>query len=471
MRVQSIYMTELRHRSFWLEDVAGDQPDASALVGSAKTDVAILGGGYVGLWTAIQIKELDPSCAVAILEMDICGGGASGRNGGFALSWWPKISSLVKLCGRDDGFEIARESQNAIDEIQKFCEGHKIDIDFKKAGWLWTATSKAQMGAWESVVELCENSKVDVFHRLSSAEIATRSGSVAHRQGVLDITAATLHPAKLVRGLRRVALKLGVKIYEHTKVKSFSRSRPVRIEVEQGSMIAEKFVIANNAWAASIAELSRSIVPITSDMIVTAPAGEALKRIGWTGGECITDSQMMVDYYHVTKSSRIAFGKGGWGIAYGGRIGKDFDRNTSRAKMVEADFRRYYPMLQNIAITHDWSGPIDRTPNSLPLLGRFESHPQIIYGVGWSGNGVGPSVIGGKILASLALDRNDRWGRYPLIQKSVGKFPPEPIRYIGAHIVRAAVASKEKAEIEDQTPSWISAQLSKLAPKGLEDKD
>jgi putative aminophosphonate oxidoreductase len=461
----------MRHRSFWLEQTFGDQPDAPALKGDVKTDIAIIGGGYVGLWSAIQIKQQDPSCNVSILEMDICGGGASGRNGGFALSWWPKISSLVKLCGREDGLEIAKDSEKAIHEIADFCREHQIDSHFKNSGWLWTATSNSQMGAWESVVKLCETLKVDVFQRLSPKEIASRTGSSAHRAGILDKTAATLHPAFLVRGLRRVALEKGVQIFENTKVLSFSRSKPVKIRTSDGNLVAEKMIIANNAWAAGIKELSRSIVAITSDMIVTAPAKNILEKIGWKGGESITDSQTMVDYYHVTKDHRIAFGKGGWGIAYGGNLGSDFDRNRARARMVETDFRRYYPELKDIAITHDWCGPIDRTPNSLPLLGTFENNDQIIYGVGWSGNGVGPSFIGGKILASLALGRNDRWARYPLLQKSAGKFPPEPVRYFGAHIVRAAVACKEKDEIEDRKPSYLAVQLSKLAPKGLEDKE
>ncbi len=180
---------------------------------------------------------------------------------------------------------------------------------------------------------------------------------------------------------------------------------------------------------------------------------------------------MMVDYYHVTQDYRVAFGKGGWGIAYGGNLGPDFDRNQERAKMVEADFRRYYPMLKDVPVTHDWCGPIDRTPNSLPLLGRLPKQENVIYGVGWSGNGVGPSVLGGKILASLALDKNDYWSNFPLIGKSVGLFPPEPIRYIGAHIVRSAVASKERKEIEDKKPSFLSVKLAALAPAGLEDKE
>ena len=433
-------------------------------------DVAIIGGGYVGLWTALGIKRLDPACDVVVLEQDICGGGASGRNGGFVLSWWPKLSSLAALCGVEDAVRVAQGSEAAIEEIRAFCETHRIDAHFRRAGWLWTATSQAQLGAWEGVVALCEKLGVGTFRRLAPDEVARRSGSPAHRAGVLESSAATVQPAALVRGLRRVALEAGVRIFEGTRVVAFTRDRPVRIRTERGRVTAERLVIASNAWAAGIRELSRGIVAITSDMVVTAPAPERLRALGWTGGECITDSQTMVDYYHVTRGGRVAFGKGGWGIALGGRIGPDFDRNARRAATVEEDLRRSYPQLADVSITHDWSGPIDRTPTSLPLMGRLGGREHIVYGVGWSGNGVGPSVIGGKVLASLALGRDDEWSRHPLVGRSAGRFPPEPIRWAGAHVVRSAVARKERAEMRGAKPSWLAARLARLAPAGLEDK-
>ena len=204
---------------------------------------------------------------------------------------------------------------------------------------------------------------------------------------------------------------------------------------------------------------------------MTEPAPERLARIGWTGGESITDSQMMIDYYHATRGGRVAFGKGGWGIALGGRIGPRFDRDRRRAGMVEADFRRVYPSLRDVAVARDWSGPIDRTPNSLPVFGRLGGRPHIVYGVGWSGNGVAPSVLGGRILASLAVGRDDDWSRHPLVGRSAGRFPPEPVRFFGAHIVRAAVSRKEAAENRDRKPSRIAVALSRFAPSGLEDKD
>jgi putative aminophosphonate oxidoreductase len=458
------------HRSFWLQEIAGDAPEALPLRGEIKADVAIMGGGFVGLWTAIRIKEHSPACEVVVLEQDICGGGASGRNGGFVLSWMSKLSSLAKLFGIQEALQIARGSELAIDELGEFCRRNRIDADFRKGGWLWTATSATQLNAWEGVVRHCEQNGVTAFERLDPEEVSHRAGSPAHRAGVFVENAAVVQPAALVRGLRRVALSLGMRLFENTKVHAFTRTAPVTIRTDSGEVIAEKLVIATNAWSASIRELSRAIAVISSDMIVTASIPERLEQIGWYHDLSITDSQTMVDYYRITRDGRVAFGKGGWTIGYGGNIGAKFDRHARRAAEVTSDFRRYYPSLKDVPIAHDWSGPIDRTPDSLPLLGCFSRHKNICYGIGWSGNGVGPSVIGGKILASLALERKDEWSNHPLVGRSASGFPPEPIRFIGAHVVRAAVASKERAEIEAKKPSRLAVQLAKLAPAGLEDQ-
>ncbi len=460
----------MKHRSYWLEQCAGDAADEPSLEGAARADVAILGGGYVGLWTALRIKELDAGCDVAVIEQDICGGGASGRNGGFVLSWWPKLASLAKLFGVEEAMRICRGSEAAIDEIAGFCAKHAVDADFRRGGWLWTATSSAQMGAWESVLRISEKMGVEPFRRIEPEEVGRRTGSKAHRAGVLEASAAVVQPAALVRGMRRVALAKGIRIYENTRALAFTRRSPIAIRTERGTLTAGKLVIASNGWAASIRELSRSIAVISSDMVVTAPIPERLEQIGWHRDLAITDSQTMVDYYRVTREGRIAFGKGGWTIAYGGRIGANFDRHAGRAAEVTADFRRYYPMLGDVPITHDWSGPIDRTPDSLPLLGYLNREKTIAYGIGWSGNGVGPSVIGGKVLASLVLERSDEWGGHALIGRPLHNFPAASIRYVGAHIVRSAVAAKERAEIWERKPSWWSVQLAKLAPAGLEDK-
>jgi putative aminophosphonate oxidoreductase len=458
------------HRSFWLQEIAGDAPDAPALAGHERTDVAIVGGGYVGLWTAIRIKEAEPACDVVVLEQDICGGGASGRNGGFVLSWWPKLASLATLVGADEAVRIARQSETAITEIRDFCRTHAIDADFRQGGWLWTATSVAQLGAWDGLLDTCAHAGVEPFRRLDAGEAARRAGSPAHRAGLYEASAAVVQPAALARGLRRVALAMGVRIFEHTRVTRFSRARPVTLRTGGATLVADTLVIATNAWAASIRELARAIAVISSDIVVTAPAGERLAEMGWHRDLAITDSQTMVDYYRITRDGRVAFGKGGWTIALGGRIGPAFAQSDRRAREVEADFRRYYPALSAVRVTHQWSGPIDRTPSSLPVIGYLGGRRHIVFGIGWSGNGVGPSVVGGKILAAMALGARTEWSDHPLVGRTAGRFPPEPIKFVGAHLVRAAVAAKERAEMRDQAPPGWAVRLAAYAPAGLEDK-
>jgi putative aminophosphonate oxidoreductase len=460
------------HRSLWLREALAEPSEpAPPLEGAARADVAIAGGGFVGLWTAIRIKEHDPACDVVVLEQDICGGGASGRNGGMVLSWWPKLSSLAQICGEEEAIRLGRASAEAIGELGEFADANGIDCHYVREGFLWTATAPAHVGVWAGVLRLCEAHGVDAFERLEPAEVARRTGSAQHLAGVLERGAATVQPALLARGLRRVALQRGVRIHEHTRVTGFSRERPLAVRTERGLLAAEKLVVATNAWAQQLPELRRSLVVVSSDIVATAPIADRLEQIGWTGGESIADSQMMVDYYRTTRDGRIAFGKGTGGVRYAGRIGDAYDRNRAHSALVEAELRRYYPQLHDVPVEHDWGGPIDRTPVSIPILGHLGRREHIVYGVGWSGNGVGPSLVGGRILASLVLGRDDDWSRTPLVDRHHDRFPPEPVRFLGAKIVRAAVVRKERAEADGRPPGRLDVRLAALAPAGLEDKE
>lgn len=458
-------------RSLWLEEITSELISLPPLAGNLTVDVAIVGGGFVGLWTALRLLELDPACSIAIVERDICGGGASGRNGGFVMSWWPKISSLSAQCGKAEALRLARASVAVIREIEQFCLDHGIDAHFRQAGWLWTATSEAQRGAWKDVVQTCERLGAAVFQALPDSEVARRAGSSVHLEGVLEASNATVQPARLVRGLRRVALEKGVKIFENTPMLSLERGHPAVLRVPAGKISARRVVLANNAWAAAIPELRRTILPVTSTIVATAPTPERLEQIGWTGGEAITDSQLMVDYYRTTRDGRIAFGKGTGMISFASRIDAGYDDNPQLSADTERDLRCTYPQLDDVPVTHTWSGPIDRTYDSLPVFGHLRGAPHIVYGIGWSGNGVGPSRLGGRILASLALGRKDEWSCCGLVGRRPKRFPPEPFRYVGGLMVRNAVQRKEAAEADNRHPAWLDRILAGLAPAGLEDKN
>jgi putative aminophosphonate oxidoreductase len=456
------------HRSLWLEEaLSPDEPAAPPLEGAARADVAIMGGGYAGLWTAIRIKQREPSCDVVVLEQDICGGGASGRNGGFAISWWAKLGTLVELCGAEGALALAHACEEAVAELGTFCAEHAIDARYHRGGHLWTATSQAQLGAWDGVMTTCRELGVMPFEEWTAEETARRSGSDRHIAGLFEPSAAILHPALLARGLRRVALELGVRLHEGTRVTRLDRRSPAVLHTPLGVLTADRVVIATNAWAVGMRELHTRLAIISSDIVATAPMPDRLREIGWTRHECISDSRLQISYYRTTDDGRVVFGKGGWGIALNDRIGARFDRDEGRARAVAHSLHEIYPMLADVPIATDWCGPIDRTRTGLPIFGHLGGRSHIVYGVGFSGNGVAPAVLGGRILSALALDIADEWSACGLVDGKQGRFPPDPVRFLGAHIVREGVARKEEAEMEGRRPNRLAVALARLAPAGM----
>jgi putative aminophosphonate oxidoreductase len=453
-------------RSLWLDEALAGEEDAPPLEEETCADVCIVGGGFTGMWTALRLKEREPSLDVALVEADVCGGGASGRNGGFVLSWWAKFRTLEAICGAEEALRLGRASARGVAEIGDFCAQNDIDAEFRHDGWLWTATNPAQIGAWDGTVERLEQLGEQPFVRLEPGEVARRAASPVHLAGVFEPTAATIHPARLARGLRRVCLQRGIRIFEHSPMRALDRTSPPRIRGEKGSVRADRVVLALNAWSAGLQELRRALVVIPSDIIATPRIPERLRQLNWPGGTCIDDARMMVNYWRSTLDGRIVFGKGGGGISYGGNIGPEYDRPSPRAAWVLESFHRLYPNLMDVPAEHSWLGPIDRTKDGLPFFGPLDGNEAILAGAGYSGNGVGPSFVGGSILASLALGADDEWSRAGLVRRP-NALPREPIRNLGGRLVRSAVARTEAAEDDGRRPRRVDLVLAGLAPAGL----
>ena len=455
-------------RSYWLDEAfVADRGEAPPLIGETRADVCVVGGGFTGLWTALRLKELDRALTVAVIDADVCGGGASGRNGGFVLSWWAKFSTLLKLLGASEALALARASEAAVTEIGEFCRRHDIEAQFRHDGWLWTATSPAQRGAWASTVAETRRHGADAFRELTDDEVARLAGSTRHLAGVFEPSAATVQPGLLARGMRRVALERGIHLFEGTPMLELDRSRPLRVRTPDGVVVADRVVLALDSWSALVRELGRAFFVVSSDIVITEAAPDQLEKIGWTSGLAISDSRSLVNYYRTTVDGRIAFGRGGGRLAYGGRVAREYDGASAREADVEAHFRRLYPQLDRTAVVQSWQGPVGRTPSGLPCFGHLANRPDITYGFGYSGNGVGPSFVGGRILASLALGRQDEWSSNGLARGPASLFPPEPVRYFAGRVVRAAVARKEAAEDAGRSPSPIDVGLAALAPTGL----
>jgi glycine/D-amino acid oxidase-like deaminating enzyme len=454
-------------RSPWLREALGDEGDPAplpALSGSTDADVAIVGGGYTGLWTAYQLMERDPGLRVVVLEADICGGGPSGRNGGFVNSWWDEAGSLVDAFGPGAARSAIEESARSVHAIGAWCEQHGIDAHFRPAGMLVVSTTPAHDGRWAEDVDAAHRlGDPDAMRDLTAAEVAERVRSPRFRGGGLMRDAATVHPARLVRGLRRVCLDRGVAIHEGTRVTGLLRSDAgVRVRTAAGEINARRVVLAVNAWAAGWPPARHRILAWGSWMVRSEPIPDRIgSELGWTGGESVIDARASVHYLHVTREGRIAIGAGGGRPALGGRIGSSFTDDVGSALRAAVAFRWLFPQLRDVRLTDAWGGPIDISPDHLPHAWTAMDR-RVLVAAGYSGNGVGPSHLLGRILAALALDSDEPITRLPIVGRPSPPFPPEPFRYIGARVMRAAMIRREDDEEAGRRPPWAVRALSRI---------
>jgi glycine/D-amino acid oxidase-like deaminating enzyme len=458
----------------WLDDAARVAPFSwTPLTESRSSDVVIVGGGYTGLWTALSIRQWDPGARVCLLEGDLCGSGASGRNGGFAVGWWSKIGSLTKALGAQDGVSVARLVSGGVDTIEETFQARGIDVHFQRGGWLWTASSPAQADAWKSTVAAAERVGVKAFEVLDADEIARRTGSPTHVGGVLDASGGTVHPGLLVRALRAAAIAAGVEVFERSPVAEVTSGDKVRVRTQGGSVVtADRCVLALNAWMAHLDAFRQSTVVVSSDMIATEPVPELLDAIGWRGGEGISDSHLMLNYLIRTRDGRVAFGRGGGTLAWNGHISASFEHSPPQQRILRQHLIRLLPALRDARVTHAWAGAVDRTMSGLPYFGSVGKDARVFAGIGYSGTGVAPCVAGGKMLAATVLGATNEWTDAAAALRRVqsGRLPPEPIRYLGGLIVQGAVARKERAEDEGRRPPPFTRTIARFVPGGVIDR-
>ena len=455
-----------QERPFWLAQAlkAEGAAPAAALLGDTRADLCIVGGGFTGLWTAILAKQLRPDLDIVLLEADVCGGGASGRNGGCVSTWSTKFFTLQRLFGDAEAIRLVQASEKAVFDIERFCADHGIDCEWRRDGTLFTATSSAQVGASDAVMAALSRHDICSWTRLDTEEVKRRAGSTAHLEGWFSPVAATLHPGKLVRGLRRVAISLGVRVHENTPMLQIAHGAPATVRTPQAKLRADTVVIAINAWMASkFREFARTIAIVSSDMVITEPAPVELAATGLDGGISVMDSRTFVHYYRSTADGRLMLGKGGNTFAFGGRMLRVFDQPSPYRELLVQRLGEFMPPLAGVPTAASWNGPSDRSVTGLPFFGRLQGAPNVFYGFGYSGNGVGPSHIGGTLLASLALGLDNEWTRSRLARGPLGRFPPEPVRYAGSILVRNAIRRKERAEDAGLPPCALDVRLSKFA--------
>jgi glycine/D-amino acid oxidase-like deaminating enzyme len=448
---------------YWLEEAGTPRP-AVPLSGDRHADVVVVGGGFTGLWAAWHLKRLEPEARVVLLEADGCGRGPSGRNGGFCNAMWFSLASMRERWGDEPALAVARAAQAAVDGIEAFCEGEDVDAWFRRGGQLQVSTAAAHDGAWRPALAACrELGASEAMRELSPPEVGERCASPAFRAGAISPAGATVQPARLALGLRERLLARGVEMYERSSVLSL-RDAPDGVEARTGAgaVRARAAVLAIGAVAKSWRGPLRDRLSIASShVVVTEPVPELLGEIGWTGGECIIDSRALVDYFRTTPDGRIAFGWGGGRIAAGARLHGRSELDAEVVAAAGAHLYALFPGLEGRAITHAWGGPIDASPTHLPLVLPLPGG-RAFAAAGYTGNGVGPSHMVGRTLASLALDRRDDPSRLAFVDPSPPRIPPEPLQWIGGEAIRAGIIKKEEAELAGRAPSRISSAIARI---------
>jgi glycine/D-amino acid oxidase-like deaminating enzyme len=439
---------DYRRLSLWFEQLAEPLTPRPALAGDVTVDVAIVGGGFTGLWTALALRAQDDPPRVALLEAEFCGWGPSGRNGGFCHGYWSYLPTLRELFGDAEALELCRAGDRIVPGVRDFLASRGEDAWLREGGMLQVSATPSQDAAVEAHVAAARA----VGHPEEAVLRESPGISPRFRRAVFYRDGATVQPARLVRALRRAALADGVELFERTR----ARLRPDGTLEANGRVVrAGHVVVATNAAAAEWRPVRGRLTVFGSYVVLTEPVPDLLGELGWTDGAGIYDSRMFLHYFRTTEDGRVLMGSGSGPIGRGARIDRRFTHDAATAARAEEGLRRLLPALADARVEAAWGGPIDVSADHVPFFGTVPG-TRLHYALGFSGHGVGPSWLAGHALASLVRGARDEWSRLPLVDRRVATVPREPFRHVGGAAIRAAILSLEEAEEHGRRPSAVA---------------
>jgi glycine/D-amino acid oxidase-like deaminating enzyme len=412
------------------------------LQGSEEADIAIVGGGYTGLWTALFLKELEPRRRVTLLEQGLVGHGASGRNAGMVGETIDHSHELaIAHFGLDEARRLARLGSENLDAMETFLRERGIDAGFGRPGQLVVALTPAHVEALEKGREAAERVGSPGWRILSRQEAQAELASPLYLGALLAPRNALVDPVRLTEGLRMVASSAGVRVHENTGVSSMSfRGGRVRIAAGKGSVACERVVLAANAYAHHLRpSLSRRFLPLYDYILVSDPLTPAQRHsIGWRSGRGVVDARTFFNYYRLTSDGRILWGTSEAAYYPRNRVDASCDHSPRHYAALEASFRRHFPQLAGLAFPYRWGGPIASTTRLTPFFGTAAAG-RLFYGLGYTGHGIGSARIAGRILAHRALELESALFDLAMVRKKPFPYPPEPFRRAAVALVTGAL--------------------------------
>ncbi|MER5785210.1 FAD-dependent oxidoreductase [Streptomyces mobaraensis] len=432
---QSLSDTTLR--PYWLDDPGRPDP-RPALVGDEHCDLLVVGGGYSGLWTALNAKERDPARDVVLIEAEETGWAASGRNGGFCaaslthgvangLARWPGELHRLEELGRRN-----------LDGIEAAVRRHGIDCDFERTGEIDIATAPHQVAELREAAEeyaslgITGHEYLDRDALRAEVDSPTFLAGLWNRDGV-----AMLHPAKLAWGLKRACLELGVRIYEHTPGSGLSsRGAGVAVRTPYGRVFARRAALGTNVYPSLVKRLRPYIAPVYDYVLVTEPlTQEQLAAVGWKRRQGLSDSANHFHYFRLTADRRILWG--GYDIVYhyGGEVRAEYDHHPATYQRLAEHFFRCFPQLEGVRFSHAWGGAIDTCSRFSAFFGTAHGG-RVAYALGYTGLGVGATRFGADVMLDLLAGERTERTELEMVRSKPLPFPPEPVRSVGIGITQ-----------------------------------
>ncbi len=445
--------------SFWLESCGDDLTSRPALDGSVHADVAILGAGYTGLWTAYYLLRAQPSLRVVIVERDICGFGASGRNGAWCA---PGLNISLGRLEKLHGFDAARATYEAVfeavDQVGRVAVEEGIDIDWRRGGELIVARGPHETPQLED-----EFAELDRFGFASRYQLLDGPALSAHLRigrataALFTPDAAAIQPAKLARGLARVVERMGATIHEQTGVTDFqprSAYAPPALLTRRGSVTADTIVLAGEAYLTRLRRLHRSLIPIWSLIVLTEPLPDAVwAEIGWQGHELIGSPRYTVVYLSRTSDGRLLFGGRGAPYRFGSPIRDEYDLHEPTHEMLRSLAREWFPALarHGVRFSHAWGGPLGMPRDWHPTI-ALDRAAGVATARGYVGHGVSTANLSGRTLAELITGQETARTALPLVGHRSRAWEPEPLRWLGVRFAQAALGRVDRLSEQSGQP-------------------
>jgi len=457
---------DYRTVGFWFDSIAADEDGfrpRPGLDADADVDVTIVGAGLTGLWTAYYLQERDPSLRILLLEKEVAGFGASGRNGGWCSSLFPwSASKLDARYGRDAAVGMRQAMVDTVDEVGRVAETEGIDIDFARGGTVTFARSKPQVAAARAEFEESERYGVDRVALWGTETVRSRFGVRDALAATYTPACARIHPAKLVRGLARVVERRGATIAEGTEVLSWDAGT---VQVRSGgsarTVRAGTVVNATEGYGSQLPQVGRRILPLYSLMIATEPLPDATwERIGIEHGQTFTDFRNLIVYGQRTADNRFAFGGRGARYHLGSAIRPGHDRSPRVRDHLIHTLYDLFPDAAGARITHHWGGPLG-VPRDWHASVGYDRDAREAWAGGYVGDGLSTTNLAGRTLADLLTGSRTDLTMLPWVGHRSPRWEPEPLRFAGAN---AGLVAMESADLEESVTRRASVIARTLSP-------